>query len=154
MLPAAPPLYSITICWPRNSPSVGVIWRATRSLEPPGGNGTMSLTGLVGYGCACAISRKTSARKPTIDAATRMVHLSGGTLRRSERAVNRASSFDLISAVSANLAAQPRPGGGSHEAQKRPARNSINSLLDDDGCLGTGGISRPSRPGHPALRRG
>src|SRR5262249_47944673 len=66
MLPAAPPLYSITTCWPRNSPSVGVIWRATRSLEPPGGNGTISLTGLTGYGCACATAKKTSARRPPI----------------------------------------------------------------------------------------
>src|SRR5690242_6927495 len=54
MRPAAPPRLSTTNCWPRASESFCENWRAEMSLPPPGANGTMTRTGLVGYCWACA----------------------------------------------------------------------------------------------------
>src|SRR5688572_17738926 len=47
--PAAPPRLSTTNCWPRYSESLFENTRAVMSLPPPGANGTMTRTGLVGY---------------------------------------------------------------------------------------------------------
>src|SRR6478672_7205787 len=49
MLPPAPPLLSITICWPSVLLISCATMRACTSVGPPAGNGTMSLTGLEGY---------------------------------------------------------------------------------------------------------
>ena len=49
MTPPAPPRLSTTTCLPHRSPSCVAIMRPTMSLLPPGGNGTMSRTGLAGY---------------------------------------------------------------------------------------------------------
>jgi hypothetical protein len=48
MLPAAPPRFSITICWPSSSASRGCMMRPTKSDAPPGANGTIILTALLG----------------------------------------------------------------------------------------------------------
>src|SRR5688572_21180613 len=49
---APPPRLSITICWPRTSPSRGEMSRASRSVPPPATNGTIIRTGRTGYASA------------------------------------------------------------------------------------------------------
>src|SRR5205809_2312718 len=43
-------------CCPRESASLAPRMRASGSTEPPGGNGTMNFTGLVGQACATTVS--------------------------------------------------------------------------------------------------
>src|SRR5438477_12623587 len=50
------------IGWARSSPSFGEIERATRSLEPPGGNGTRSRIGFAGY---CANAHAAPTQQPS-----------------------------------------------------------------------------------------
>jgi hypothetical protein len=54
IVPPAPPRFSITNCWPSICESLAVSGRATVSVPPPGGNGTITLTGLLGQSCASA----------------------------------------------------------------------------------------------------
>src|SRR6266540_643989 len=54
MLPPAPPLFSITICWPQTSESRLARTRATASVPPPAGNGATRRTKRRGQACACA----------------------------------------------------------------------------------------------------
>src|SRR5687768_12034057 len=58
MAPSAPGLVSITTVWPSAWPSGCAKMRAPSSAAPPGGNGTISRTGLLGY-CACAEAQST-----------------------------------------------------------------------------------------------
>src|SRR6516162_3998396 len=48
MLPLAPPLFSITTCWPHVSESRADTMRAIASAPPPGGNGTIRRTNRFG----------------------------------------------------------------------------------------------------------
>ena len=48
MMPPAPPLFSMTTCWPSASESFGWMVRAMKSRFPPGGKGTMNLIGRLG----------------------------------------------------------------------------------------------------------
>ena len=54
-VPAAPGRFSITIGWPRCFSVAGASARIAMSVEPPGGQGTISVTGRVGNCCACAV---------------------------------------------------------------------------------------------------
>src|SRR5437763_14895934 len=54
MLPLAPPRLSTSTVWPSTLPSVSATMRADVSTSPPGGLGTMRVTGRVGYACAKA----------------------------------------------------------------------------------------------------
>src|SRR4051812_42933238 len=49
MVPA-PGRFSTTICWPRSSDILSATRRATTSVAPPAGYGTIKRTGLFGYG--------------------------------------------------------------------------------------------------------
>src|SRR5688572_28238128 len=62
MLPCAPARLSTMTCWPHVSPSFAARIRASASVPPPGGNGTMKRTGLSGN-CAgtCASARAGTA---------------------------------------------------------------------------------------------
>src|SRR5450756_2791227 len=51
-LAPAPGRLSTTICWPKVSPSFWASMRATRSEDPPAGNGAIIRIGLIGYACA------------------------------------------------------------------------------------------------------
>src|SRR6266446_1440788 len=48
ILPLAPPLFSITTCWPQVSESRAATMRAIASAPPPGGNGTIRRTNRLG----------------------------------------------------------------------------------------------------------
>src|SRR5215211_1999919 len=63
-------LISITNCCPSFSDSFCPISRATTSVGPPAGNGTMMRTGLLGYCCAHVVPDSTSAAQ---SAAIRMI---------------------------------------------------------------------------------
>src|SRR5688572_6910696 len=63
MLPPAPVRFSTTKGWPRRSCSRLASVRPTRSGAPPGGNGTSTRTGLVGYACAHTEPAKTSSNR-------------------------------------------------------------------------------------------
>ena len=53
-MPLAPGLFSTTTGWPQASASLPASSRAVRSVAPPAGNGTTSLTGRVGNaGAVC-----------------------------------------------------------------------------------------------------
>src|SRR5258708_31963055 len=54
MVPPAPPIFSIMMDWPRIFDIWLVTMRATTSLAPPAGNGTITVIGRDGYSCACA----------------------------------------------------------------------------------------------------
>src|SRR6185369_779620 len=54
MLPPAPPTFSITTGWPSVSRIRSAMMRAAESVEPPGGNGTIKVSGRDGKVCACA----------------------------------------------------------------------------------------------------
>src|SRR5215475_1692816 len=54
MLPPAPPTFSITIGCPSDSRIRSAMMRAAASVDPPGGNGTISVSGREGKVCACA----------------------------------------------------------------------------------------------------
>jgi hypothetical protein len=60
--PDAPGLFSTMNCCPSSSLSLVPSSRASGSTEPPGGNGTTSLTGFVGHCCAAA-GRATAATR-------------------------------------------------------------------------------------------
>jgi hypothetical protein len=63
MVLAAPGLFSTTKVWPDCSPIFWATVLAKASEAPPGGKGTMTLTGLLGH--VCAIAPKESAREKT-----------------------------------------------------------------------------------------
>src|SRR5262249_25331669 len=54
MLPPAPPAFSVTIGWPSAPRIRSAMMRAAASVDPPGGNGTIKVSGRDGNGCACA----------------------------------------------------------------------------------------------------
>ena len=66
MVPVAPALLSTRKGWPSVLVRRGAMARATMSVEPPAGNGTTSVTGLVGQVCANA---PFAARTPHASAA-------------------------------------------------------------------------------------
>jgi len=47
-MPPAPPMFSITICWPSDRDMLSWTMRAIASVAPPGGNGTTSVIGRLG----------------------------------------------------------------------------------------------------------
>src|SRR4029453_19089922 len=62
MLPPAPPRLSMmNVCF-ISSVSALAMGRAAMSEGPPGGHGTMIVTGLVGYACASAIAGNAAGR--------------------------------------------------------------------------------------------
>src|SRR6185369_3217719 len=67
MVPPAPTLFSTSTFWPRYWPRPCATWRATASTEPPGGKGTIMVTGLVGkdWAKACPVTTNapTTSRK-------------------------------------------------------------------------------------------
>src|SRR5262245_65151540 len=70
MLPPAPPTFSITMGWPSVSRIRSAMMRAAASVDPPGGNGTIKVSGREGNGCACA-----SALQLTISNSAATSHL-------------------------------------------------------------------------------
>src|SRR5262245_49721009 len=68
MLLPPPGLFSITKVWPSFSVSHWAMMRASTSVVPPGGYGTIHLTGFVGYSAAAvvaAIARSAAASRRT-----------------------------------------------------------------------------------------
>src|SRR5687768_9863152 len=64
--PAAPGLLSMTTFWPSRAPIPFARRRAVVSACPPGGNGTTSMIGLVGYSCcAIVLSAQATTASPT-----------------------------------------------------------------------------------------
>ncbi|MNV71486.1 hypothetical protein D3C71_1645080 [compost metagenome] len=60
-VPPAPGLLSTTSCWPRSAATRWVTTRATRSVAPLAGKGTITRTGRSGQlACACAADASTS----------------------------------------------------------------------------------------------
>src|ERR1051325_5124846 len=54
MLPPAPPTFSMITGWPSDGRIASPMMRAAVSVDPPGGNGTIRVTGRDGNACACA----------------------------------------------------------------------------------------------------
>ena len=61
MVPPAPATVSITTVWPSGTRIASAITRAVVSVEPPGGNGEISVTGRVGNDCAAAMPNHAAA---------------------------------------------------------------------------------------------
>src|ERR1700704_5289803 len=53
-VPPPPALLSIVIGWPMNFDALSAIARIAMSVDPPAGQGTIRVIGLVGYSCAPA----------------------------------------------------------------------------------------------------
>src|SRR4051794_27709837 len=71
MLPPAPPTFSITIGWPSTGRMRSAMMRAAASVDPPGGNGTTSVSERTGKLCACALAKP--ARAVSASAARNLV---------------------------------------------------------------------------------
>ena len=56
MVPPAPPTFSTTIGWPSDARMPSATMRAMMSVIPPGGNGTIMVTGRDGKACAAALA--------------------------------------------------------------------------------------------------
>src|SRR5688572_10794391 len=54
----------MTMVWPRCLPAISDSARRWRSVEPPGGHGTISVIGLAGQACASAVPSGDSAALP------------------------------------------------------------------------------------------
>src|SRR5262245_646625 len=63
--PPAPPRVSTTTCWPSSADSPLASERPNRSAAPPAANGTISLSGRFGNGCAPAAGGSSAAAKRT-----------------------------------------------------------------------------------------
>src|SRR2546429_4200827 len=66
MLPLAPPAFSMTTVCPSGCRMRSAMMRAVVSVEPPGGNGTMSVIGRVGKFWACAAVTNSASAAETI----------------------------------------------------------------------------------------
>ena len=55
MVPPAPPMFSMTTCWPSVRDMCSATIRAVTSVVPPAVNGTIKVIGRVGKFCAAAI---------------------------------------------------------------------------------------------------
>src|SRR6187431_1039139 len=64
MVPVAPALLSTMKVCPKVLVNDGPIARAIESVEPPGGNGTSSVTGFDGHVSACAVPTAAAATRP------------------------------------------------------------------------------------------
>src|ERR1700759_4375947 len=60
-VPAPPALLAMTMGWPMNFEALSAIARIEISVDPPAGQGTISVIGLVGYSCASAGLAKIAA---------------------------------------------------------------------------------------------
>src|SRR5215813_11885586 len=97
MLPPAPPTFSTTTDCPRSGRMRSATTRATTSVDPPGGNGEMSVTGRDGNGCACASAVPAAAARiaPTSSRLTGefIVLLPGKNLKQDLRFVDDWQAF-------------------------------------------------------------
>src|SRR5215471_20047195 len=61
VVPPAPAMFSMIICWPRARDMYSLTMRAVTSVPPPAGNGTIIVIGRDGYVCAVAICDTTDS---------------------------------------------------------------------------------------------
>src|SRR6478735_4768762 len=90
MVPPAPPTFSTITGWPSDAFMCSATMRATMSVMPPAGNGTMSVTGFDGNDCAC-----TAKALPSIAPSATRKHSSRDFMRFSrtgEASMTRASA--------------------------------------------------------------
>src|SRR6218665_699817 len=77
-VPPAPPLLSISTCLPRALVMCALSGRAKASVPPPAGNGTISVTGLLGQSAAPCASAQGAASVASAVAASRRRPWRGG----------------------------------------------------------------------------
>src|SRR4029077_1994211 len=70
--PPAPPTFSTITGWPSAAPILSAMMRAATSVEPPGGNGTISVIGRDGKLSACAGASATGRSASAIQATLRI----------------------------------------------------------------------------------
>src|SRR5436305_14666245 len=109
-VPPPPALLSVAIGWPRCLEAASAIARIEMSVEPPAGQGTISVIGLVGYSCAKATLQGAMSANAAINAIKRGVQNIGdfslcGSLRFGRR---RCSSDDRGPALGRQRIATPR----------------------------------------------
>src|ERR1700730_10240319 len=124
--PAAPGLFSTTICQPMVSSSRAWIRRATGSVEPPGGKGTTNLIGPFGQSVPWASTRAGAARV----AAT----LPTSSERR--RTIGMGLRVDIQ--ANHSPAAGQGPSPQTNAGTLRPRRSCDDRLLADDRDLDRG----------------
>src|SRR5215510_12712658 len=78
MLPPAPPTFSMITGWPRIGRIFSAMMRAVTSVEPPGGNGTISVIWRDGKVCACAPPAIAAASATTAISCFMLAPLSDG----------------------------------------------------------------------------
>src|SRR5512137_348005 len=81
MAPVAPAWFSTTNDWPRLADILLAIVRAMVSVEPPGGNGTTTVTGFSGKAANVGATPATVATAPTARARRMVFIVSPGRLR-------------------------------------------------------------------------
>src|SRR5688500_3942137 len=77
MLPPAPARLSGTNCTPYALVSVSAAKRPMMSVGPPGGNGMITRTGLVGYCCALAVAQSADSAAAAIVASALVLVMAG-----------------------------------------------------------------------------
>src|SRR5262249_38469173 len=85
MLPLAPTRFSTTTGWPRVCPSLSASTRAAMSGAPPGGIGTMIVTGRDGNCADASVAEKSRARKAGARNFMRPSLTPGGRNKRNEK---------------------------------------------------------------------
>src|SRR5262245_29780762 len=95
-MPPAPAMFSITICWPRLSPTRGAISRAATSTGPPAAKGTTRVMGRVGQSCAEAAGIAPASAQATSSAfAAVIVHSLPFFLRHRRGAAARSRAYSI-----------------------------------------------------------
>src|SRR5688500_17050462 len=119
MTPFAPGRLSTITCRPRLCDIFGAIWRATRSVAPPGGNPTIMRTGLEGDHSALAAGSGVSTAASSATARRVDTRFIGASLRL------RARGLDHL---------RPFGGLGFDVAAElfRAARRDVETLLEED----------------------
>src|SRR5262245_24441970 len=97
MTPAAPGLFSTTICQPVVSPSLAAMMRAIGSVPPPGGKGTMNFIGPLGHSAWAMPTPGMLSVAPTVPA----------SIARRRNPIILSSQIRLVLSGKAT----PRPGG-------------------------------------------
>src|SRR5690348_16952679 len=99
-MPAAPPRFSITTDCFHFSASFAATVRAEMSVPPPGGKGTIHVTGFAGYVCAAARTVQKNRHSPHLFRIALLQYAAralrdGGALLRFERTELRCPSFPV-----------------------------------------------------------
>src|ERR1700733_13799075 len=163
MLPPAPPTFSITIGCPSDARMRSAMMRAAASVDPPGGNGTTSVSARDGQVCACApaMPAKSASARATEHFFMTSPSLSvnfGGALQRLfelfQRKILAARDLENGSlAARTELAGIRHLGGDIVRDYDGTVTIGVNEIVGAHGHAGNANFSTKIFGMHPCMRR-